>query len=130
MKTFDQIKQYVIEENLSERCSCETSAAYDEFCKYVTEAGLNSRLSLISNVDSVKNFSIYHITYDQTDDAFYFNVDLFSKNVTEPLIWVKEQTKLVSWVKNTENKYLLTYQPGSKIGYNFSFTLPVIIKNF
>lgn len=130
MKTFDDIKKILIEQNLSENCSFETQSVHDEFCKYTTVEQLDAKIRLLDNVSTIKDFSFFWINYNNISDIFEFNRILVKKENGD-LTVTEERNKLVSWIKENNNKYILFYEnTDSKIGYHFSFALPIIIKNF
>lgn len=128
MKTLEDIKQLLLDQDLLNRCTVETSANYEEFSKYVSPVEIDKRIQVLNDVSSTKQFGTYYIVYDSQLDEFGLNNILATKR-NGSLTYVEQGVKIIRWVKESENRYILTYDPPSHVGHHFSFKLPYIIKN-
>lgn len=122
------IKQDLLNQNLS-GLGFYSTEFNNKFQRLVTPTGIDEQLSeaVLDNATSV--FPIFYLLYDSVQNILKLKVHRFTY-VNE--LWTHHSSNImcdVTWnYSSTDNKYLINYQMGSKIGYSFNRDIPFIEK--
>jgi len=127
MKSITGIKLFLDNQNVYIQCQFIKVEEQQFFYTISTSDGIQPRINYLNSAIEIKQFPIYYVVHETTNDEFCLYANFFNKQNNE-IICVEERKTDLKWIHAFKKEYVLTYPNGLKIGNVFKQKLPTITK--
>lgn len=125
MKTYNEIKQLLVQQNLASMCSCNTTTQYNFFTNLVNVNEIEKRVNQLSVHG--RRFALYYILYNNDVDEFSLNISFITRGDNEVLC-DEELIGVAKWIKATDGYILIGNGTYTQTRISMENLLPKIYK--
>lgn len=130
MITPEQILDKLNEQNLLTKFRgeyCENNLYHLTFEKFALVDNVRNVVNYINLADGLINRPVSYITYDAMSNELLFNIHFYNK-ADGQLTWITKSTESIKWMNVVQNKYILSFPFGSRVGNMLNQKLQAIDK--
>jgi hypothetical protein len=127
MKTYNEIKQALAQQNLVSMCSCNTTKEYNFFTNLVDVNAIERRVNRFQVSSYNMRYALYYILYDNDVDEFVLNITFIKRDGNEVLC-DEELIGVAKWIKTADGYVLIGNTTHTQTRITMENLLPKIYK--